>query len=140
MKPFRIIALAMLIGIATNAHADLKAGANVTDITPLAEQFPLSAAGSMRATFIDKTDERIHCRTIMLGNDDAMVSFTIVDSCLIPREIADAAKRLASQQTGVPAANMTVAASHSHSAPTATPAFQSNPSVGLPDLSVAEDR
>ncbi len=111
------------------AGVPLRAGANVTDVTPLPDHFPISTAGSMSANFIDETDERIHCRTMMLGDDETLVSFTIVDSCLIPRDIADAAKRIASEKTGVPAANMTIAASHTHSAPTSTPAFQSNPLV-----------
>jgi hypothetical protein len=129
MKSSLAILSILLFSIAASVQAGLQAGANITDITPLPGHFPISTAGSMSAIFVDKSDERIHCRTLMLGNDDALISFTIVDSCLVPRDIADAAKRLASEKTGVPAANMTVAASHTHSAPTATPAFQSNPSV-----------
>lgn len=110
---------------------DLRAGADVTDITPLPGHFPISTAGSMAASFLDGSEERIHCRTLMLGKagKESLISFTLVDSCLVPRELADSAKRMASGMTGVPAANMTVAATHTHSAPTATPAFQSNPSV-----------
>ena len=130
MKSRITTALAFLFTTILNAQENpgLRAGANVTDITPLPEHYPISTAGSMRATFIDKTEERIHCRTIVLGNE-TLVTFTIVDSCLVPRGIADEAKRLASAKTGIPAGHMTVAASHTHSAPTATPAFQSNPSV-----------
>ncbi|MDF1814968.1 MAG: hypothetical protein P1V20_22380 [Verrucomicrobiales bacterium] len=130
MKFFFSILAVTLCGLAINCQAGLRAGADVTDITPLAEQYPISTAGSMRAVFIEKNEARIHCRTIMLGNDDTLVSFTLVDSCLVPRSIADSAKRMASEKTGIPAANMTVAATHTHSAPAATPAFQSNPSVG----------
>ncbi len=108
---------------------DLLAGADITDITPLPSHYPISTAGSMAATFLDGTEERIHCRTLMLGNPGRLVSFTLVDSCLIPRELADSAKRLAAEKTGIPAEHFTIAATHTHSAPTATPAFQSNPSV-----------
>ena len=130
MKSRITFALALLFTTASFAEepSSLRAGANVTDITPLPEHYPISTAGSMRANFIDKTEERIHCRTIVLGNE-TLVTFTIVDSCLVPRGIADEAKRLASARTGIPTENMTVAASHTHSAPTSTPAFQSNPSV-----------
>ncbi len=126
-----LLAFSAVAGTAPSALAGLRAGANVTDITPLPGHFPISTAGSMSATYIDRTDERIHCRTLMLGNDsdDTLVSFTIVDSCLVPREITDSAKRMAESKTGVPAANMTIAASHTHTAPAATPAFQSNPST-----------
>ena len=111
-----------------SVSANLQAGADVTDITPLPEHYPISTAGSMKATSLDRTEERIHCRTLMLGHEN-LVSVTLVDSCLIPREICDAAKRMAETRTGVPAANMTIAATHTHSAPAATPAFQSKPST-----------
>lgn len=131
MKSAICLALILCAVLATNAHAGLRAGANVTDITPLPEQYPISTAGSMKATSLEGTEERIHCRTLMLGGDgdENLVSFTIVDSCLVPREITDSAKRMAEQKTGIPAGNMTIAASHTHSAPAATPAFQSKPST-----------
>jgi neutral ceramidase len=126
--------LVLLLGLCSLAVSDLRAGqlragADVTDITPLPSHYPISTAGSMSATFLDGTEERIHCRTLMLGDEKTLVSFTLVDSCLIPRELADSAKRIASEKTGVPAEHFTIAATHTHTAPTATPAFQSNPSV-----------
>lgn len=126
--------LVILLGLCSLALSDLRAGqlragADVTDITPLPSHYPISTAGSMSATFLDGTEERIHCRTLMLGDEKTLVSFTLVDSCLIPRELADSAKRIASEKTGVPAEHFTIAATHTHTAPTATPAFQSNPSV-----------
>ena len=130
MKHFILISFALLTCLSPQLFAGLKGAADVTDITPLPNHFPISTAGSMRANFIEKTESRVHCRTIMIGNEETIISFTLVDSCLIPRGIADAAKRIASKKTGIPASNMTVAATHTHSAPTATPAFQSNPSVG----------
>ena len=120
---------APLFLLSLTAKAGLKAGANVTDVTPPPEQFPISVTGSLVDRFVDKTDERIRCRTIALGSGDTTVTFTFVDSCVILREVIDAAKRLASEKTGIPVENMTVAATHSHSAPTVTPIFQSYPSV-----------
>ncbi|MCB1206643.1 MAG: hypothetical protein KDN18_20460 [Verrucomicrobiae bacterium] len=117
------------LSLASASAGPLRAGADVTDITPLPSHYPISTAGSMAASFLDGSEERIHCRTLMLGDEKTLVSFTLVDSCLIPRELADSAKRIASEKTGIPAANFTIAATHTHSAPTATPAFQSNPSV-----------
>jgi hypothetical protein len=127
-----LVAVFCLFGfMLPDAHAgDLRAGADVTDITPLPGHFPISTAGSMAASFLDGTEERIHCRTLMLGDGGTLVSFTLVDSCLIPRELADSAKRIASEKTGISSDHFTIAATHTHSAPTATPAFQSNPSVG----------
>ena len=109
--------LAAFLGLfSTAAHADLRAGADVTNITPLPEHFPISTAGSMRAQFYENTEEQIHCRTIMIGNAETLVSFTIVDSCLVPREICDSAKRLAGAEIDVPTINMNIAASHTETA------------------------
>ena len=133
-------ALVLSAVLASPGYAGLRAGADITDITPLPEHFPISTAGSMRADSIAGTDEKIHCRTLMLGNEKSIVSFTIVDSCVIPRDITDAAKRMAAEKTGVPAAHLTVAASHTHSAPAATAAFQSNPLVAYQIFLAEEDR
>lgn len=124
-----LLAAALLLSPAPLAHAGLRAGADVTDITPLPGHFPVSTAGSMRSTSLPGTDERIQCRTLVLGDDDTLVSFTLVDSCLIPRGLLDEAKRKASARTGIPAAHLNVAATHTHSAPAAAPAFQSNPTL-----------
>lgn len=130
MNRFLAFALCLCGLNITHARAgQLRAGADVTDITPLPSHYPISTAGSMSATFLDGTEERIHCRTLMLGDEKTLISFTLVDSCLIPRELADSAKRIASEKTGIPAEHFTIAATHTHTAPTATPAFQSNPSV-----------
>jgi neutral ceramidase len=130
MNRLRALALCLFGLNLPHVHAGpLRAGADITDITPLPSHYPISTAGSMSATFLDGTEERIHCRTLMLGDEKTLVSFTLVDSCLIPRELADSAKRIASEKTGIPAEHFTIAATHTHSAPTATPAFQSNPSV-----------
>lgn len=117
------------LSTAQSAHASIKAGANVTDITPPAVQFPISVTGSLVDRSVEKTDEKIHCRTIALASGGTTVTFTLVDSCVILREVMDAAKHLAAEQTGIPVENMTIAATHSHSAPTVTPIFQSSPSV-----------
>jgi neutral ceramidase len=130
MKHVALFVLCLLgLTIPASRAGELRAGADVTDITPLPAHYPISTAGSMAATFLDGTEERIHCRTLMLGDEKTLVSFTLVDSCLIPRELADSARRLASAKTGIPATHFTIAATHTHSAPTATPAFQSNPSL-----------
>jgi hypothetical protein len=46
---------------------------------------------------------------------------------MIPREVADEAKHLIQQHTGIPPQNVLISATHTHTAPTATPVFQSDP-------------
>ncbi|MEX2577824.1 MAG: hypothetical protein WD342_02105 [Verrucomicrobiales bacterium] len=126
-----LLLAAVLIALltATTARAELRAGASVTDITPLAKHFPISVAGSMGRNTVDRTEERIHCRTLVLGDADTLVGFTIVDSALLDRELIEEAKRQASDRTGIPADHLNIAASHTHSAPAGAPAFQNRPSL-----------
>ncbi len=129
---FRLAACAILgggVAITTPLHAGLRAGTDITDITPLPGHFPVSTAGSMRRSAVPGSDERIHCRTLVVGDEKTLVSFTLVDSCLIPRGLLDEAKRKASERTGIPSAHLNVAATHTHSAPAAAPAFQSSPTL-----------
>jgi neutral ceramidase len=120
---------AFLLALPAPLRAGLRAGTDVTDITPLPGHFPVSTAGSMRSSSLPGTEERIHCRTLVLGDEGTLLSFTLVDSCLIPRGLLDEAKRKASELTGIPAGHLNVAATHTHSAPAAAPAFQSNPTL-----------
>jgi hypothetical protein len=46
---------------------------------------------------------------------------------MIPQEIHDAAKALAEKRTGIPASNILISATHTHTAPTVAGVFQSEP-------------
>ncbi len=116
----------LILSVAPVSWAGLKAGGIVTDITPLPEHFPISVNGSMSERFVELTEERIHARTIAVADADTTVTFTVVDSCVLLREVVDAAKQLASEKTGIPADQMMISATHCHSAPTVTPVFQSS--------------
>jgi hypothetical protein len=49
---------------------------------------------------------------------------------MIPRDVMDEAKERARQATGIPADRMMISATHTHSAPTSTGLFQSDPDEG----------
>src|SRR5690606_5598398 len=55
------------------------------------------------------------------------IAFVVCDNCMIPRDIFDAAKLLASERTGIPASHMLMSATHTHSGVTVTGVFQSEP-------------
>jgi hypothetical protein len=69
----------------------------------------------------------MHARCLALHDGKNALVFAIVDACLLPREIAEEAKEIASRETGVPKTQMLVSATHTHSAAALTPAFQSDP-------------
>lgn len=101
-----------------------RAGAAASNVTP---PLGLSVAGSMRDRVTNHIHDELHARCFVLDDGVTQLAFVLVDSCMIPRAIFDAAKRTASDRTGIPATHMLMAATHTHSAPCATPVFQSDP-------------
>lgn len=101
----------------------LRAGAYAMDITPL--KFPVSSAGSLTHRTVDKAHDPLHARCLVLDNGQTKLALVTCDSCMIPREIYDAAKQQASQATGIPTEHILCSATHTHTAVTAAPTFQS---------------
>ena len=46
-----------------------------------------------------------------------ILAIVVVDSCMLPRELVESAKAQASKLTGIPADNILISATHTHSAP-----------------------
>lgn len=107
------------------AHAEFRAGAFAQDITPT--QFPIPVNGNMKGAFTDKVHDPMHARCLAIASGSHEIIFCVVDACLIPREICEKAKEIASAKTGVPKSQMLISATHTHSAAAMTPAFQSDP-------------
>jgi neutral ceramidase len=118
------LAIALAHGSLSRA-ADLRAGAFAQDITPL--RFPISVNGNLADKKATAAHDPLHARCLVLDDGKTKLALVVVDSCMIPREIHDAAKALAAKTTGIPAANMLISATHTHTAPTVTGVFQSEP-------------
>jgi neutral ceramidase len=118
--------LSLLVGrvSAVDASAkELRAGAFAIDITPT--EFPVSSAGSMTHRTTDSAHDPLHARCLVLDNGETKIALVTCDSCMIPREIYDAAKIRASEPTGIPTDHILCSATHTHTAVTTTPTFQS---------------
>ena len=103
----------------------MRAGASVIDVTP--RTFPVSSNGSMSDRSAGKAHDPLNSRALVLDNGTVRIAIVVVDSCMIPRDIIDAAREKASASTGIPAGNMLVSATHTHSAVTVGGVFQSEP-------------
>ena len=101
----------------------LRAAAYAMDITPT--KFPVSSSGSMTHRTADKAHDPLRARCLVLDNGETKIALVTCDSCMIPREIYDAAKQQASQATGIPTENILCSATHTHTAVTAGRTFQS---------------
>ena len=97
----------------------LRAGAFAQDITP--PKFPISVNGNMSDHQATAAHDPLYARCIVLKNSETSLVFVVCDSCAIPRMLMDKAKVLAAAQTGIPASNMLISATHAHSCPTVTP-------------------
>ena len=69
----------------------------------------------------------LYARALVLDDGTTRIALVVCDSCMIPRELLDEAKRRASQATGIPTDHMLISATHTHTAPTVAGVFQSDP-------------
>jgi neutral ceramidase len=104
---------------------DFRAGAYAQDVTPT--RLPISVNGYMTDRQATQVFDRLHARALVLDDGQTRLALVICDFCMIPRSITDAAKKLAQARTGIPPQNILIAATHTHTAPTLTPLFQSEP-------------
>jgi len=92
-----------------------RAGAYAIDITPL--EFPVLVNGGVRERVANQAHDPLHARCLVLDDCTVQLAIVVVDSCLIPRSLADEAKYLAAQDTGIPPERILISATHTHSAP-----------------------
>jgi len=99
----------------TPAIAQLQAGAAVADITP--KKLPVIINGGFVERYSDQITDALHVRCLVLSDGETRIVIAIADSCMIPRDVCDRVKKLAANETGIPANQMLIAATHTHSAP-----------------------
>jgi len=123
------VSLSLLLSLPARAadSAPLRAGAFAQDITPTAAQLPTPINGGMKGAFAKTVSDPMHARSFALQSGATTLVFCVVDACMIPREICESAKAIASRATGIPTSHLLISATHSHSCATLTPVFQSAP-------------
>ena len=121
-----ILGAAALAGVPrlSAAAGKLRAGAAAVNITPLLGS---SMAGGMTDRRATDVHDDLLVRALVLENGDTRLGLAIVDSCAVPRSVIDAAKAILLERSGIPAANVLIAATHTHTAPPAAHLFQSQP-------------
>lgn len=103
----------------------LHAGAAIVDVTPT--KLPVLVNGGMLSRSVDKVNTRIHARALALADKKTTLVIVVVDSCMMPRPLLDAAKASAAKRTGVPADHLLISATHTHSAPSCMGALGTDP-------------
>jgi hypothetical protein len=93
-----------------------RAGAATANITP-----PLGSGivGGWTAPPATHIHDELHVRCLALDDGTTKLVFAVVDSVAVNREVFDEAKRAIQAATGIPASNMMMSATHTHSASSA---------------------
>ncbi len=110
---------------AEKAPGELRAGTALVDITPT--KFPVIVNGGFLEGSAKGVVDQLHARALVLANEQTKIAIVVVDSCMLPRELLDRAKDLASKATGIPTDKMLISATHTHTAPSAMGALGSRP-------------
>jgi hypothetical protein len=99
----------------TRTDGNLRVGAFALDVTPT--QYPVIVNGMFEERTADRDVDPLFARAFVLDDGTTRIALTVVDSCMLPRELLDAAKAEASKRTGIPVDHMLISATHTHSAP-----------------------
>ena len=123
--PFRtLLTLALALSGSLTAHASFRAGAFAQDISPTV--FPAPVNGSMKGNFAKGINDPMQARVLALHDGKRALVFCVIDACMVPLEVVAEAKRIVQAEAGVPARDILISATHTHSAATLTPVFQSD--------------
>ena len=99
-----------------NIRPQLKAGAFVQDVTPPFDSLLING-GFLERRRGKMNPGDLKARCFVLERGDVTIAIAVVDSCMIPRDVCDQAKALASKATGIPPERILITATHTHSAP-----------------------
>ena len=93
---------------------DLMVGVAEVDITP-----PVGTllAGSLKPRTSKGVADPLYVKAVVLESGGKRMAYVILDLISVERDAGDAAVELASRETGIPAAHIVWAASHTHSGP-----------------------
>jgi len=91
-----------------------KAGAAMTNITP-----PLGCAlaGGYWPRYADDVFDELHAKAIAVTDGATQLAIVVCDLIAITRDRCDAVKARAEKLCGIPASNILVAGTHTHSGP-----------------------
>ena len=131
---FLALGLALTVLVTGGAHGQapasedkvFQAGAAASNVTP---PLGVSLGGSMRDRSAGHIRDELHARCVVLDDGTTRLALVLVDNCVIPRHVFDSAKELIEEETGIPSDHVLMAATHSHTTPTTTGIFQSEPNT-----------
>jgi len=100
--------------INTEGLPEIRAGSARLEITP-----PLGTAlaGYFHERISDRVEDPLYAKALVLENDGERVALVSCDVICMPASIADPARELVAERTGIPADNVLICATHTHTGP-----------------------
>jgi len=117
-----LVLFAISVSDGNDETKTFRAGAFAMDISPV--ELPVIVNGGMSARPGEKVLDPLHARCLVLddgttSDESGQIAIVVVDSCMLPRQLLDEIKELASTVTKIPPNRMLISATHTHSAPAA---------------------
>jgi len=99
---------------AAAAEAPLRAGVAIADITPVG---PYPMSGYYFERLSTGTKDPLHAKALVLRQGDAAAAIVCCDLIVIASDLTDAVRDRVEHETGIPGANVMLAATHTHTGP-----------------------
>lgn len=116
--------------------AEFQAGAAKVSVVP--EKLPVIVNCFFNERTVSKLSSPLEAKALVLASGKEKVAIVLVDSCMMPRELIDEAKYIASQRTQIPMDRMLISATHTHFAPAAMSCLGSRVQPGYPEFLAAK--
>ena len=113
-----------------SATSNFQMGAVAVDVTPV--NYPVIVNGMFEERTADHDVDPLYARAFVLDDGTTRIAIVVVDSCMLPRELLDAAKERAANITGIAVDHMLISATHTHSAPSSMGCLGSRPDPQYP--------
>lgn len=107
--------LILILAVFVPSHSQnkvFKAGASLSNITP---SMGMEILGGYNRPLANYIHDDLHVRSLVLNDGEVTLVFAIVDNVGVKQEIFDAAKSIIQNRLGIPASNVMLAATHTHS-------------------------
>ena len=116
LAAFLILALAAPLRADDAKAPELRAGAATSNITP---ELGLPIVGGFAPFPSDSVHDDLHARCLVLDNGQSKIALVVCDLLGLQGRISVEARKLIEQRTGIPAANVLISGTHTHSASSA---------------------
>ena len=118
------------------ADTQFRAGACAVDISPT--NLPVLVNGGFFSVTGTQVVDPLHARWLVMTDSTTELAICVVDSCVMPRELADKAKEQVAAATGIPANRILISTTHTHSAPSLMQAHATDCDPAYPDYLVSK--